>query len=1298
MLLHVAAQRYYELHSLDFSTAFLQGSLHEEIWLRRPPGFTGSFPTGPSALRLHVLLATVHSSAESVEPSGLYLVTCTRPDLAYLLSILARNVTPGRHTKEQMDAAKRVLRYLCSTSGMGLVLGGRARVVLTGHANASWELRWFTYLLTDLGEAPRSPPVLYVDNKAMLALSTLPCTAATATTAATAANATTAATAATAATTPTASMASPTVLTFDAERRAVDLDEWVDDLQLFLQCDSRDGGPSPSGVSQVDPLLGTVLVEVAVDSGAARGVASRGAACGGAEPARAEPGGAEPAGAEAEGTGSGGAEPGGAKPGGTELAGVEPGGAEPEGAEPRGAESVVAESGGAEPRGSLSPRGPPGVGVGGAGVGTADPRGVSTRGTGATGAGGAAGVGAGGTGAGAAGVTGAAGLEGARTRGTGAAGAGGATGVGAGGAGPGGADAVGAGSGDTGQPRPYFVPLLQQRVPLPSPLVSSLTDGPDPALVTELVDFATVSRLDYTTALVAESGSACPPSVEGGPGCTRHPDPALLRRGDYGVKQPPGSPPASKARYVARGFSQRQGVDFFLLCDAIICIHVSSTRRSGFTGSFPAGAQWSLRRTVYGLRQAPREWHDTPRTTLVAFGFAPLPANPSLFLCIDTSLPPFYVLLYVYDLLFATADTEALALSYMVQQILQRFGFRYSSPQSTPLPTGHSLSAPPLDESVEPSGLYPELVGCLMHLMTCTQPDLAYPLSILARYVAPGRHRPDHWEAAKRVLRYLCSTSGMRLVLGERRPVVLTGHADASWVDNLATQRSSQGYTFSLAAGSVSWWSTRSSSILCSIYNKAMIALCQEHRLEHRTKHIALHYFLARELQQRGPLHLDYVATRANTADIFTKALQSSDHQRFWFKLPMAALEGLNRPESGDSTVVVVAPGTTRGALHTSAAAPSLAHRPLFGQIPGFVQAQGDTSGTQRSRAGDTGPAAGASSSAADQAGAAACVTTAPVGQPGAFVRAPPDGAGQPGAYAGAPPAGAVQPGSFASALPVGARLPGAAAGVSPAAVAQPGAAVVIPTVAVGHPGAKAVVSTAAVGQPDAAAVIPIAAVGQPKAAAGVPTAAAGQPGSAGVALTAAAAQPCATAGAPKAAAGQHGPATGVAINAGHPTASVHLPLSSHGPGVQEPPAFLVAAEALNTGSILPGHTFSAPRGTLLNMLSSFAQPSQQVLPSPATSSSFMPLTQVGEEEEAASKGFTGVTKKKGKNEWVARIVLDRSSISLIVMCSHFQSEVAVAGSIPGASHVMFDNNPMRGDLIPLKDGDRAKLQGCTAQ
>ncbi|CAI7861242.1 unnamed protein product [Closterium sp. NIES-53] len=74
--------------------------------------------------------------------------------------------------------------------------------------------------------------------------------------------------------------------------------------------------------------------------------------------------------------------------------------------------------------------------------------------------------------------------------------------------------------------------------------------------------------------------------------------------------------------------------------------------------------------------------------------------------------------------------------------------------------------------------------------------------------------------------------------------------------------------------------------------NKAMLALCREHRLEHRTKHIALRYFLARELQQRGQLRLAYVASEANTADIFTKALAPGDHQRFCTLLVQSVSSG----------------------------------------------------------------------------------------------------------------------------------------------------------------------------------------------------------------------------------------------------------------------------------------------------------------------------------------------------------------------------------------------------------------------
>ncbi|CAI7747453.1 unnamed protein product, partial [Closterium sp. NIES-53] len=138
----------------------------------------------------------------------------------------------------------------------------------------------------------------------------------------------------------------------------------------------------------------------------------------------------------------------------------------------------------------------------------------------------------------------------------------------------------------------------------------------------------------------------------------------------FRVKRPPGSPPVFKACYVARSFSQRQGVDFFQTFSPTpkmttlrgsLHEEIWLLRSPGFIRSFPAGTQWSLWRPVYGLRQAPREWHDTLRTTLAALGFAPSTADPSLFLRNDTTLPPFYILVYVDDLVFATADTEALA-------------------------------------------------------------------------------------------------------------------------------------------------------------------------------------------------------------------------------------------------------------------------------------------------------------------------------------------------------------------------------------------------------------------------------------------------------------------------------------------------------------------------------------------------------------------------------------------------------------------------------------------------------------
>ncbi|CAI7838385.1 unnamed protein product, partial [Closterium sp. NIES-53] len=403
------------------------------------------------------------------------------------------------------------------------------------------------------------------------------------------------------------------------------------------------------------------------------------------------------------------------------------------------------------------------------------------------------------------------------------------------------------------QPPHCLLLLLTQHVPLPAPPKSSLPAVPYPeshgalaasptvsrllatvvtnpsfestaasAFVAELVDFAAACHLEYATALVAASEFASPPSVEGE--CALCTDVLEDRQEDFKclaaarqtamdagmaswkstgtcvnarplsranivdvmwifrVKRPPGSPPASKARYAARGFSQRQGVVYFQtfsptlkMTTLRVLLHVAAQRDyeldSGIQYSFLAGhpAQGDLATPPSWLH-----WVISCRTTLAALGFTPSIADPSLFLRTDTSLSPFYT--------SYTSTTSSLPLL----TVLQRYGFLFSSPQPTPLSSGHSLSAPPSDESVEPSGPYPQLVGCLI-------------------------------------------TSGMGLVLGGRGPVFVTGQADAFWVDESATQRLSEGYTFSLGSGSVSWQSTRSSLVLSSsceakIYTGAMAA------------------------------------------------------------------------------------------------------------------------------------------------------------------------------------------------------------------------------------------------------------------------------------------------------------------------------------------------------------------------------------------------------------------------------------------------------------------------------------------
>ncbi|CAI7865051.1 unnamed protein product [Closterium sp. NIES-53] len=192
-------QRDYELHALDFSNAFLRGCLHEEIWLRRPPGFTGTFLPGTQ-----VTLAKMKSELQK-------RYTCT--DLGELRRYLGLQITKDRaartitlsesHTVQQVllrfgfQFSTTLLTPLVVDHGLtdpfpdepfesnspyaelvGCLMYTRSSSVaqsiaeakINAGAMAVQKLCWLKFFFIDLGERPSSAPTLFADNKAMILL------------------------------------------------------------------------------------------------------------------------------------------------------------------------------------------------------------------------------------------------------------------------------------------------------------------------------------------------------------------------------------------------------------------------------------------------------------------------------------------------------------------------------------------------------------------------------------------------------------------------------------------------------------------------------------------------------------------------------------------------------------------------------------------------------------------------------------------------------------------------------------------------------------------------------------------------------------------------------------------------------------------------------------------------------------------------------------------------------------------------------------------------------------------------
>jgi len=217
---------------------------------------------------------------------------------------------------------------------------------------------------------------------------------------------------------------------------------------------------------------------------------------------------------------------------------------------------------------------------------------------------------------------------------------------------------------------------------------------------------------------------------------------------------------------------------------------------------------------------------------------------------------------------------------------------------------------------------YHEAVGSLMYTSLGTHPDTTYAVQTVSRFDQAG---PKHWEAVKRIFRYLKGTKGLWLSYGGQQKK-LEGYADAD--GSMAEDRwAISGYAFIVNGGTVSWsakcqeivsLSTTESkyvaatsaakealwlrSLISQLFgtppdtttlfsdNQSAIALTKDHQYHARTKHIDIRFHFIHWIIEEGSLRLVFCPTANMAVDTLTKALPSPKVKHFAAELGLVSI------------------------------------------------------------------------------------------------------------------------------------------------------------------------------------------------------------------------------------------------------------------------------------------------------------------------------------------------------------------------------------------------------------------------
>jgi histone deacetylase 1/2 len=367
-----------------------------------------------------------------------------------------------------------------------------------------------------------------------------------------------------------------------------------------------------------------------------------------------------------------------------------------------------------------------------------------------------------------------------------------------------------------------------------------------------------------------------------------------------------------------------------------------------------------LDKALYGLKQAPRAWYSRLSERLIQLGFKASKADTSLFFLSKGGITMF-VLVYVDDIIVASSTEQATSLllrdlkeqfalkdlgelhyflgievhktnggilltqEKYASDLLKRVGMVDCKPVNTPLSTSEKLSlyeGTPL--GAQDTTRYRSIVGALQYLIL-TRPDISFAVNKVCQFL----HAPTtvHWEAVKRILRYIKQCTGLGLKIHRSASTLVSAFSDADWAGCVDDRKSTGGFAVFLGTNLVSWSARKQSTVSRSSTEAEYKAIANAtaevmwiQTLLHeigvkspnaaklwcdnlgatylssnpvfhaRTKHIEVDYHFVRDRVKQKRFEIDFVSSKDQVADGFTKALPVRLVENFKINLNLTKL------------------------------------------------------------------------------------------------------------------------------------------------------------------------------------------------------------------------------------------------------------------------------------------------------------------------------------------------------------------------------------------------------------------------